>query len=70
MEPLLWELLNSIFEDYPDRKKVSNTKNMISLLSEMHTYFDLYHETHAQLDEVSERTKIFGITMLSFYFLG
>lgn len=52
MEPLIWELLNSIFPDFAKKEKVLTRENFLVELSKMKTYFELYHEVHDALEEV------------------
>lgn len=58
LEPLIWELLGCIFDEYAIHEKYFNPKNMIASMSELHTYFDLYHEASAQLDDVKDELEI------------
>ena len=53
MEPLIWELLNSIFCEFPQREKVLTRENYLQELLKLRGYFELYHEARDALEDIS-----------------
>jgi hypothetical protein len=51
MEPLVWELLNSIFLDFAAVETRLPREQLYGALDGMATYFDKYQETKAALEE-------------------
>eukprot|EP00981_Chlorochromonas_danica_P009988 scaffold2917_cov170-Ochromonas_danica.AAC.2 len=52
MEPLLWELFNSIFLNFAALERRWPHEEVVSHLQEVPTYFAKYHETLAALEDV------------------
>ena len=53
MGPILWELLNSIFVDFPSQEAKLQGPNSMQGLFAMQTYFDKYREQLEIIDDVS-----------------
>jgi hypothetical protein len=53
MEPLIWELFNSIFDNFAQREMVLNRNNFLTEIFKFKSYYELYHEAHDALEDVS-----------------
>ena len=54
MEPILWELLNCVFMDFPSREgHLKGGEESLKTLYGMHTYFDRHREQLELYDDVS-----------------
>ena len=53
MEPILWELLNCVFMDFPSREgHLKGGEESLKTLYGMHTYFDRHREQLELYDDV------------------
>lgn len=53
MEPILWELLNCVFMDFPSREgHLKGGDESLKALYGMHTYFDRHREQLELYDDV------------------
>lgn len=61
MEPILWELLNCIFMDFPSREgSLKGGEESLKTLYGMHTYFDRHREQLELYDDVRTDALICG----------
>lgn len=52
MEPLLWEMCNCIFVEFPEHETRFTGENFLSNLLSVRTFFELYQEAHDALEDV------------------
>lgn len=52
MEPLLWEICNCLFVEFPEQESRFTAENFLNNLLGVRTYFELYQEAHDALEDV------------------